>query len=48
MTPEQVGFFKVVVLPLLESFTNQFKASLPLLNAARDNDAYWQSQESAA
>jgi hypothetical protein len=48
MIPAQVGFFKVVVLPLLESFTNQFKASLPLLNAAQDNDAYWQTQQSAA
>jgi cAMP-specific phosphodiesterase 4 len=43
VTQSQPGFFKIVVLPLLETFANRFPAALPLLERARTNCAHWEA-----
>jgi hypothetical protein len=40
-----VGFFKVVVLPLLENYCSQFLLAQPLLDAAMANLAHWKRLE---
>jgi cAMP-specific phosphodiesterase 4 len=44
VTQSQSGFFKIVVLPLLETFTSRFPAALPLLERARANCAHWEAR----
>ena len=39
----QVGFFEIVVLPLLSSFVDVFPHAEPLLEGAKANLAYWNS-----
>jgi cAMP-specific phosphodiesterase 4 len=48
ITQSQVGFFRVVVLPLLEVYASHFPAAQPLLSAAQSNCAYWAACEAAA
>ena len=37
----QIGFFKVIVLPMLEAFADGFEAARPLLQQARANLQWW-------
>jgi hypothetical protein len=42
ITKSQVGFFEVVVLPLLATFAARFTAARPMLEGAVSNFHYWQ------
>ncbi len=44
VTKSQVGFFEVVVLPLLTNFTARFPAARPVLHSAVSNYRYWREQ----
>jgi cAMP-specific phosphodiesterase 4 len=48
ITESQVGFFRIVALPLLEAYVEQFPAASPLLSEAQSNCTYWAECEAAA
>jgi cAMP-specific phosphodiesterase 4 len=48
ITKSQVGFFRVVALPLLEVYAEHFPAALTLLSGAQSNCSYWAACEAAA
>jgi hypothetical protein len=40
----QVGFFSVIVLPMLEAFVEGFEAARPLVEQAKANVEWWKSR----
>jgi hypothetical protein len=44
----QVGFFEVVVLPLMATFATRFRAARPMLEGAISNYHYWQDRAAAS